>query len=142
MQEVEVPDRASTGKIGGFDFGLSTLLTNDEGEGYLMPQYLKANLKEIARLNRTLSRKQPGTKNYEKARQRLARAHVRLANQRRDAHFKLARRLAGEYHILCFEDLNLKAMQRRWGRKVSDLGFSAFLQIQQHVAVQLGKQVV
>ena len=107
-----------------------------------MPQYLKANLKEIARLNRTLSRKQPGTKNYEKARQRLARAHVRLANQRRDAHFKLARRLAGEYHILCFEDLNLKAMQRRWGRKVSDLGFSAFLQIQQHVAVQLGKQVV
>jgi putative transposase len=122
VQEVEVPDIASTGRIGGFDFGLRVFLTNDEGEAYIMPQYFKENLKEIARLNRALSRKQPGSNNYEKARRRLARAHARLANKRRDTHFKLARRLASEYDILCFEDLNLRGMQRMWGRKVSDLG--------------------
>ena len=100
------------------------------------------NLKEIVRLNRALSRKQLGSNNYEKARQQLARAHARLADKRRDLHFKLARRLAGEYDILCFEDLNIKAMQRMWGRKVSDLGFSEFLSIQKHIAVQMGKIVV
>jgi len=142
VQEVEVPDIASTGRIGGFDFGLRVFLTNDEGKAYIMPQYFKENLKEIARLNRALSRKQPGSNNYEKARRRLARAHARLANKRRDVHFKLARRLAGEYDILCFEDLNLKGMQRMWGRKVSDLGFSEFLKIQKHIAMQMGRIVV
>jgi putative transposase len=142
VQEVEIPDIASTGRIGGFDFGLRTFLTDDEGEAYIMPQYLKENLKEIARLSRALSRKQPGSNNYEKAKRRLACAHARLANKRRDVHFKLARRLAGEYDILCFEDLNIKAMQRMWGRKVSDLGFSEFLKIQKHIAMQMGKIIV
>ena len=39
VQEVEVPNIASTGRIGGFDFGLRVFLTNDEGEAYIMPQY-------------------------------------------------------------------------------------------------------
>jgi putative transposase len=73
VQEVEPPeDIASTGKIGGFDLGLRAFLTDDEGSAYDMPQYLKESLKEIADLNRALSRKQPGSNNYEKARQRLA----------------------------------------------------------------------
>jgi len=159
VQEVAIPEQASTGKIGGFDFGLRAFLTNDEGQAYMMPEYLKANLKEIARLNRALSRnthalagsarecgigsrKQGGSRNREKARRQLARAHARLADKRRDTHFKLARRLAEEYDVLCFEDLNLKAMQRLWGRKVSDLGFAAYLKIQEHMAEKLGKRVV
>ncbi len=142
VQEVKTLEIASTGRIGGFDFGLKTFLTNDENEAYRMPQYFQESLKEIARLNRALSRKQPGSNNYQKAKWRLARAHARLANKRRDTHFKLARRLALEYDILCFEDLNIQAMKRLWGRKVSDLGFSQFLAIQKHIAAQMGKTVV
>ena len=52
VQEVKPLDTASTGKIGGFDFGLKTFLTNDENEAYRMPQYFQESLKEIARLNR------------------------------------------------------------------------------------------
>ena len=142
VQEVKPLDTASTGKIGGFDFGLKTFLTNDENEAYRMPQYFQESLKEIARLNRALSRKQPESNNYQKAKLRLARAHARLANKRRDTQFKLARRLAIEYDILCFEDLNIQAMKKLWGRKVSDLGFSQFLAIQKHIAAQMGKTVV
>jgi putative transposase len=65
-----------------------------------------------------------------------------LANKRRDVHFKLARRLAIEYDILCFEDLNLSGMHRLWGRKVSDLGFAEFFKIQVHIATQMGRAVV
>lgn len=142
VQEIELPKQVSTGKIGGFDFGLKVFLTNDEGRGYLMPQYFKENLKEIARLSRALSRTQPGSRNREKARRRLARAYARLANKRQDYHFKLARELAIEYDVLFFEDLNIKAMQQMWGRKVSDLGFAEFFNILEHIAKTMGKEVI
>lgn len=53
-------------------------------------------------------------------------AHGSLANKRRDSHFKLANHLLDEYDMLCFETLNIDAMKRLWGRKVSDLAFSEF----------------
>ncbi|MEZ2272509.1 MAG: RNA-guided endonuclease InsQ/TnpB family protein [Microcoleus sp.] len=42
----------------------------------------------------------------------------------------------------CFETLNLKGMQRLWGRKISDLAFGEFLQILEWVSKKKGKQVV
>ncbi|XZO00192.1 MAG: RNA-guided endonuclease InsQ/TnpB family protein [Microcoleus sp.] len=42
----------------------------------------------------------------------------------------------------CFETLNLKGMQRLWGRKISDLAFGDFLQIIEWVSKKKGKQVV
>lgn len=43
---------------------------------------------------------------------------------------------------LLLQKLNLKGMQRLWGRKVSDLAFGEFLRILQWVATKKGKQVV
>ncbi|WP_072621471.1 RNA-guided endonuclease InsQ/TnpB family protein [Spirulina major] len=52
------------------------------------------------------------------------------------------RKLTNQFDVLCFETLNLKAMQRLWGRKVSDLAFREFLQILEWVATKKGKRVV
>ncbi len=112
IEEVSLPVEASTGKIGGFDFGLKPFLTNDEGGAYQSPEFLKANLSEIARLNRQLSRKQAGSNNRKKAKRQLALAHDRVANERRDAHFKLAHQLCDEYDALGFETLNLRGMKK------------------------------
>lgn len=141
VQEVE-PTEVSTNKIGGFDFGLKHFLTDDEGRRYQSPEFLRSQLNEIARLNRALARKQKGSNNREKARRRLAMAHSRLANKRRDHHFKLANRLLTEYDVLCFEDLNIEAMKRLWGRKVSDLGFAEFLKILEAKANEYQKTLV
>jgi putative transposase len=48
----------------------------------------------------------------------------------------------GNIDVLCFETLNLKGMQRLWGRKVSDLALGEFLQILEWVATKKGKQVI
>ena len=40
------------------------------------------------------------------------------------------------------EDLNLKAMQRLWGRKVCDLGFGKFMQILEVVCKKRGVRLV
>jgi putative transposase len=124
----------STGKIGGFDFGLRTFLTSDQGESYLNPQFFKCNQREIANCNRILSRKQKGSRNRQRAKRKLSRAHSRISDKRRDYHFKLANQLCDEYEWLFFECLNLDGMKRLWGRKVSDLGFSDFLQRLVHIA--------
>jgi putative transposase len=142
IEEVNLPVEVSTGKIGGFDFGLKTFLTDDEGSAYQSPEFLKANLSEIGRLNRQLSRKQKGSNNRQKAKRQLALAHDSVANERRDAHFKLAHALCDEYDALGFETLNLRGMKKLWGRKISDLGFSQFMLILEHVACMRGRQVV
>ena len=79
---------------------------------------------------------------WQKAKRQLALAHVRLADARRDAHCKLAHALCDEYAVLGFETLNLRGMKKLWGRKSSDLGFSQFMRILQHVARMRDKQVV
>lgn len=132
----------STGKSGGFDFGLKDFLVNDEGQRYASPQCYRAGLHRTRTLHRQLSRKVEGSKRYKRARRALARHQVRIADQRRDHHFKLAHALCDEYAVMAFEDLNLQGMKALWGRKVSDLGFATFLTILTWVAFKRGKAVI
>ena len=133
---------ARTGKIVGFDFGLKVFLTASNGQDVVSPLFFKRSINKISKASRQVSRKKRGSNNRRKAKQNLARLHRKVANQRTDFNFKLAHRLTDEYDILIFETLNMKAMQRLWGRKVSDLAFSSFLNILQYLAVAKGKQVV
>jgi putative transposase len=139
----ELPDiKPSTSRSGGFDFGLKTFLTDHEGNAYNHPQHFKAALNEIARLNRALSRKVERSNGWHKAKRMLAKAHLKVANRRRDFLWKLANDLTNRFDVLCFETLNIKAMQRLWGRKVSDLGFAIFLPMVEHLCRLKGKRLV
>jgi len=133
---------ARTGKSGGFDFGLTTFLTDDEGRAHSSPQFFAQGIGKTRRLNRQLARKVEGSKRYKRARRALAKHAADVANKRRDHHFKLAHELCDKYDTLYFEDLNLQGMKAMWGRKVSDLGFANFLSILEWVAFKRGKQVV
>lgn len=62
--------------------------------------------------------------------------------KRRNWFWNLAHELCDKYDVMCFETLNLKGMQRLWGRKIGDLAFSTFLEILQTVAAMKGKSVV
>jgi putative transposase len=137
-ENVNFPDIASTGQIGGFDFGLKTFLTNEQGHQSDSPQFLRTELASLRRLNRSLSRKQAGSRNRQRAKHALARAHLRIADKRQAHHYQLAHELCDQYQAVMFEDLNMDAMKRLWGRKVSDLGFAQFLDIMRQVAFQRG----
>lgn len=140
--EEQVILAASTGKSGGFDFGLKIFLTDDEGRAYTSPLFFMQGLRKTKRLNRQWSRKVIGSKRQKQARRALAKHSADVANKRHDHHFKLAHRLCDEYDTLYFEDLNLAGMKAMWGRKVSDLAFGEFLDILQWVALKRGKPVI
>ena len=133
-----------TGKIAGFDFGLKTFLTCSEGREFDVPapEFLKQSLNAVRQASRVHSRKIKGTKGREKARKHLVRQHEAIANRRRDWFWKTAHKLTDQFDVLAFETLNLKGMQRLWGRKISDLALGEFLEILQWVAKKKGKQVV
>jgi putative transposase len=131
-----------TGKIAGFDFGLKLFLTCSEGFSIESPLFLKASLATLSVASKRYSKKQKGSNNREQARKQLVRCHEAIANRRRDWQWTLAHRLTDQFDVLCFETLNLKGMQRLWGRKVNDLALGDFLQVLEWVAKKKGKQVI
>ncbi|HIM94905.1 MAG TPA: transposase [Campylobacterales bacterium] len=119
----------ATGKSVGIDFGLKTFLTLSDKTEVEAPLYHLKNLSKQKRLNRILSKKKKGSNGRKRAKLQLAKLHIKTANQRRDYFHKLSNNLANSYDNIFIEDLNMKAMQMMWGRKISDLAFSEFVNI-------------
>ena len=132
---------ARTGKSVGYDFGLRQFLTASDGNDREAPLFFKANAAAIRRAEKALARKKQGSNHRKRARIALARLHKKTANQRKDFHFKLAHAICGEYALVCIEDLNLKGMQKRWGRKISDYGFAEFVKVLEHQAGKMGTTI-
>ncbi|AJF08263.1 RNA-guided endonuclease InsQ/TnpB family protein [Geoalkalibacter subterraneus] len=135
------PTRIMTGKIAGFDFGLKTFLVASDGKQIEMPLFYRQGQRKLAQAQRRVSSKKRGSNNRKKAVRQLARVHKKIANQRKDWHFKKAKELSDEYDFLFFEDLNLVGMKALWGRKVSDLGFWSFMQILGHMTAKAGSRI-
>jgi len=123
ISDVIKPIRTRTGKSVGFDFGLKTYLkASDTTDGVShdieSPLFFKDNQNIVKKLNRQLSKKQKGSNNRKKAKRALTKQHIKIANQRKDFQFNLVNQLCQEYDLICLEDLNIKAMQKLWGKKI------------------------
>lgn len=128
--QIEPPKRDTTsGKTVGIDFGLSRFLTLSDGRYIESPLFHLKSITKLKRLHKNLSKKKKGSNNRKIAKKQLAKLHMKIANQRKDYFHKLANELAKNYDTIFVEDLTIKAMQRVWGRKVSDLGYSEFVNI-------------
>ena len=138
----ELGIKSEPSSIAGFDFGLKTFLTCSDGSTIESPQFLKQSLNAIKKASQQHSRKQTGSNNRQQARKHLVRKYEDVTNRRSDWFWKLAHNLTDRFDVLCFETLNLKGMQRLWGRKISDLAFGEFLLILEWVATKKGKQII
>ena len=130
-----------SGNSVGYDFGMKRFLTSSDGNDVDAPLFFTKAHKENQRLSRAISRKTKGSSNRRKAVLAKARFMRRIANQRADFHWKLANRLVAQYDVLCFEDLNLRGMAARFGRKIGEYGFYGFLQKLRHLAAVYGREV-
>jgi putative transposase len=140
--ELEDPEvQVTTGKSVGLDFGMKQFLTLSDGTAVQSPLFFREYQNDIKQLNRELSRKKPRSNHRKQAKIALAKLHRTIAEKRRDFFFKLAHDLTNQFDFLFFEDLNMKGMQRRWGKKISDLAFSEFVNILEYVAKLKGKTV-
>lgn len=125
---VPVPDKKVRGEC-GIDLGLEKFLATSDEFIVENPRFLKKEGKRLKRLQRRLSRKAKGSRNRRKARVELACQHERIANQRKDFHWRVANELVKRYEFIAVEDLNVKRMLKdhRLARQISDAGWGDFL---------------
>ncbi len=128
----------------GVDLGCKDLATLSTGEKIAGPKPHKALLARQRRLQRSLSRKQKGSHNRAKARLKLARHHMRVANIRRDALHKLTTRLTREFTIIGIEDLNISGMSKNHAlaRSILDQSFGEFRRQLEYKAARSGVTIV
>jgi len=129
---VERPDPAHrTGEPVGVDLGLDAFLALSDGTRIEPPKPLSKALRLLRRRSHQLSRKQKGSRNYQKASLRLARLHRRVRNIRRDFLHKITTELAKTKPVIVVEDLNVRGMKRNryLARSISDVGWGVFLRI-------------
>jgi len=137
-QEEQVENWAKSGKIVGFDFSLKNFLVSSDGSDCSMPKLLQRNLKSL----RNLSRKYSKSKGKRGSLRTLQKLHEKVANQRTDLHWKLARKLCKDYDVMVFETLDLASMDRQFKKSINDFGFNVFLSILEYIAHRTGKTVL
>ncbi len=118
-------------KACGIDLGLEhfVTVTNDFGSYKVEhPKYLSKGEERIKRLQRSISRKKKGSKNYEKDRLRLAKQHSYITNARNDFLHKLSKAIIDENQVVVVEDINVKGLLRSGlAKSISDSGWSRFV---------------
>ena len=119
---------ALKGGVVGVDLGVKNLATLSDGTVVPNPRALGTRLKALRKAQQALSRKVMGSVRREKAKERVARLHARVADVRVDAIHKATAVIAGNYSVVCIEDLNVAGMvkNRCLARSVSDAALGEF----------------
>ena len=87
----------------GIDVGIKDFAVLSTGEKIENPKYLKSSLQRLKVLQKRVSKKQKGSKNRAKAKQRLAVLHEKITNQRNDFQNKLSFKLGSENQAIALE---------------------------------------
>lgn len=116
-------------KVEALDLGLYDYAVNSEGVKYDNPRALKRAENRLRKRQKCVSRKPKGSKNREKARILLAKAHEKVSRVRHDIQHKLSHHLADENQAVIVEDLNVLGMMknRRLAKSLSDAAFTSFV---------------
>ena len=127
---VDIPDapksESQAQRAVGIDLGVKHLAVTSDGQYFENPKTTIKYQKRLRRLNKSLARKQKGSSNWNKTRQRLGKLHYRIASVRQDSSHKLTHFLATNYTDVCLEDLNTSGMvrNRKLAKAISDASFS------------------
>ncbi|NEQ70258.1 MAG: transposase [Symploca sp. SIO1B1] len=129
--------------ITGIDVGLKDFLTTSNGETVSIPQHYRKAQKKLRLIQKKVSRCQKGSSRRLKAIKLLAKQHKKVADKRKDFHFKTANHLLSKYDVIAHEALNVKGLTRtKLAKSVLDAGWSSFLSILTNKAENAGLLVV
>lgn len=129
--------------ITGIDVGLKEFLTDAEGESVPIPQYYRKSQKRLRVIQKRVSRRKKGSNRRKKAVAQVGKLHKKVADNRKDFHFKTASNLLKKYDVIAVEDLNVKGLARtHLAKSITDAGWSSFLSILTNKAENAGLKVV
>lgn len=104
------------------DFGIKTLLTDQNGNQVHSPKPLAIKLEKLKRYQRVYSRRKDGGSNKKKQRIKVAKIHKEISDLRHDFSHKLTTQICRENQTIIIEDLNLKSWSKMFGKSGIDGG--------------------
>ncbi len=129
--------------ITGIDVGLKEFLTTSDNEVVAIPQYYRKAQKRLKVIQKRVSRSKKGSNGRKKAVRLLGRQHKKIADKRKDFHFKTANNLLKKYDVVSVEDLNIKGLAKsQLAKSILDAGWSSFLSILTNKAENAGLLVI
>ena len=127
----------------GIDVGLKVFLADSDGNMVENPRFFRTSQASLRRKQRRLSARVKGSRRRRKMARSTAQTHQKIERQRRDFHFKTARRYVDAYRLIVVEDLNLRGLARsKLAKSILDAAWGAFLSILTHKAASAGGQVI
>jgi len=142
--EVKAQPREKPGEEVGVDLGLECFAALSDGTRIENPRYYRASERRLARLQRSLSRKELGSRNRMRARLRVARLHEKVENRRSDFLHKASRAVTDSYGTVYVEDLKIRNMVRNrcLAKSISDAGWGRFVGMLCYKEEESGGRVV
>ena len=110
--EEEIEPLKEVNKVVGIDLGIKDLCITSEGEKIENIKVLQKYETNIKKLQRQLSKKQKGGKNYNKTKRKIALYYEKIKNIRNDYLHKVTTRIINENQVIITENLYVKSMMQ------------------------------
>nr|WP_233340440.1 transposase [Haloprofundus sp. MHR1] len=141
-EKPSVEDINSTDTV-GLDLGVLNFIHDSDGRSVERLD-LSNERERLEHEQRSLSRKEYESNNWEKQRRRVAEVHARMSNKKRDFKHKLAHFYTTEYDAAFVENLNVKGLLEspENARNKAEVGWRDFITILEHHGEKNGCHVV
>ena len=127
--------------IVGIDVGLIDFYVASDNTKIVAPKFLRKAERKLKSLQRKVSRKKKGSNRRKKDITKLGKQHKKVADTRKDFHFKTANNLLKTYDVVAVEKLNIKGMTKTWlSKSVNDAGWGQFITILTNKAENAGRE--
>jgi putative transposase len=129
--------------IVGIDVGLIDFIVTSDDERIAAPKFLRKAERNLKSAQHRVSRRNIGSKRRQKAIVKLGKQHKKVADTRKDFHFKTANNLLKKYDIVAVEKLNIKGLAKtRLAKSINDAGWGQFISILTVKAENAGLKVI
>lgn len=137
IDEIELEDTV------GIDVGISKLTHDSDGRA-ITPIEESSSWRRIEQQHREVSRKEYGSNNWEKARQRLASIYEQVQRKREDLQEKLASWYTSRYDAVFLEDIHVREMleRNRNGKRVASMSWRKLIGTFQRHGMKNGCHVI
>lgn len=142
--ETQAPEPVTPVNAVGLDYSSHELFVSSDGEHGDYPRFYHKDEQRLAKEQRRLSRMVEGSNNWTRQKQRVARIHKHVRNQRKDYLHKTANRMTAEYDTVCVEDLNMRgiSMSLKLGKSTMDNGFGMLRDMLAYKLAAQGKHMM